>query len=1136
MAGVWLWQFATLTTHAGESAGAEDPDAIRWSYPLFLDGLQTEGPRAYALDQPEGVYLVLDSLAFKPGQRWLEFWLDRGDHPTAAVLQVNLQLLDPLDDTIWAKSTYDLGDGRVWGEIDRKAMRGQWGLLDITIHERDTLVGRHRLILSLPEETPPEIPANGIDLQIDFPAGLDPEQVYPFTLGVPFAPGQWWGDGSWQLLGPDDSALPIATEITATWFPGGSVKWLRVDGLSRPVDSLRLSHLPKTAQKTTEAMVSVHEDSVVVNTGASQWTIGKDAALLREWTFAGITRAVAPHPGLYVTDQNGRVATASAENAELEIVANADNHAAIRITGSYVTGCGESLARHISWFEFNRGWPGARVTHTLILTRDSNEIWFTDVGWSLRGDVTADKFTAGAGLSMTAPFEYTQWTLGGGDELAVAQVDHPRFGGGMEQLVVHQILNGQEQILAEQTGRIAGWISWYPDNLPGLMLQCRRAALLHPKEFLANDSGLELKLFSPRGGEALDFRMPSLLERWNRGGELERNQPMRDRTAQLQKMTTNAVGWARTHEILLLPFEAPQAIAAVSQAHAFEEGVQAMANPKWIRQSTVMGSFYPQDGERFPLEEARIEKAWERWQESGFARMQSYGFVDYFAGPHYRDQLGQVRQRSDYWSRDASWLLYVRSGARPYRTFAEGTWLSYMDLYLAHADGPNKMAGVPLNATGLYDRFPFYWEEYTRFNNMRMTGFLNMYYLTGNRRAGDVIQSMVLAMPRWLATNPAIFRRASLINAPLELYQFSWDPALRDVFEQFVRAEYDPAGYLGRRRGAAYHSAYKIRSDNAPVIDAWRDSGDPRLYDLALRFSRFSWPSFLGTAASRYMRGRVAQFLVEQDEHPKMVLESLALAVRMLVADTRNPASWSAPSYLYLPYSLEVLATSDADLKPMASYAGAVSHGEPMQVFILKDSGPVHLFVAGADRADLKAAPNTQRRNPNLSEVINTERYLRINIPADDNPGIYHLSLYPSERSLVSASLSDAGEASYGIYAFADRLLPMVVYAPDGWQPAPGERETPRMPVFFKVPQSTQQAILHTSGSILLKTPDGAPYPVSGEPVQGDVVLPADQPGLWSFQVVEDGLIQCSGSLLPIFATRNPNAWFNPLEDWALKD
>jgi hypothetical protein len=121
------------------------------------------------------------------------------------------------------------------------------------------------------------------------------------------------------------------------------------------------------------------------------------------------------------------------------------------------------------------------------------------------------------------------------------------------------------------------------------------------------------------------------------------------------------------------------------------------------------------------------------------------------------------------------------------------------------------------------------------------------------------------------------------------------------------------------------------------------------------------------------------------------------------------------------------------------------------------------------------------------------------------------------------------------LFVLADRRCPMVLYAPGNWIPYPDQN--PYLPIYFKVPSDSKDAGIVFGGSAKLFDPKGKPFP-DDKPVTGEIKLPVDRPGLWSFQPVitywstskawQDKNTVRVVNLPPFFAFGDPAAYFEP--------
>ena len=482
----------------------------------------------------------------------------------------------------------------------------------------------------------PQLPVGTrIPIQLDVPDGVDASQPRPLSFGVPFAPGALWDTERLRLVNASGKVLPSQSEIAALWAREGAIQWVRFDTIAAPANGVFVEVGERSADIETQLKIEESGQQLLVDTGAARYTLERGASPVAEIQIGGQRVASsAEMRGLYVVDQNGRIASAAAEGETMEIESRGPVSACVRFEGDYRTADGQRLARHITRLEFYAGQAEANIQHTLVLTEDSNEIWFTDIGWELAVDAGGDA-AASFAISRKDASKFVNVPLMKADVSAwLLQDAHFRFKHDEN----HFEVNGPAGVLHE--GEECGdWFALLGEQ-GGLGWSCRDAAWQHPKEFEARPDRVTLHLWSSRSGEELDFKMTSFVERWDLAGWLEAVAARRDvpripeLVAQAEKIEHNAVGWAKTHELLLRPLvpqARPEIMAAASAAHS--RPVLALTDPQWLYETQAMGPLHPRDPEQFPSVEAAIDGAATWWHERIHA-WGEYGFVDYYAGPH----------------------------------------------------------------------------------------------------------------------------------------------------------------------------------------------------------------------------------------------------------------------------------------------------------------------------------------------------------------------------------------------------------------------------------------------------------------------------------------------------------------------
>ncbi len=401
--------------------------------------------------------------------------------------------------------------------------------------------------------------------------------------------------------------------------------------------------------------------------------------------------------------------------------------------------------------------------------------------------------------------------------------------------------------------------------------------------------------------------MSSFVERWDLAGWLNAVAARRDLpripelVEQAKQIEHNAVGWAKTHELLLRPLT-PKAkletMAAASATHS--RPVLALTDPQWLCDSQAMGPLHPRDPDTFPSVEAAIDGAAAWWHDRIHA-WGEYGFVDYYAGPHlsYRGDYANTKRYhwATYGLRPGLWMLYARSGDRGLFELASKNNQSFMDNTFTHWDGPDKTRGLYLGSNIGGDdlstpaTLPLYWQARTTGNISSSTDlnqFLRDFYLTGNRRARDVVEQYARAVKqRWSPKEMQSSWRALMDYRCLaQCYALDWDPELRAMAEATLEIFSDDESAVGLTKERPYRSStYKTQADFGALADGWEILGTPRSRDVLLKVARYQAPLQFGSSPLGYNSpaGRVGHVL-HNETGDASIAEAMALQLRWLGA------------------------------------------------------------------------------------------------------------------------------------------------------------------------------------------------------------------------------------------------------------
>jgi hypothetical protein len=757
MLSLVLFVLPALSAHAGDSLEFDfSPDPLA----KFKQTPSSEPDRPVTPDNKvltTGESLRFERLEARPGERWIEGELSI--RPTRGGLdscRLTAALFRPGESEPVDESTLTPSRERGALKIDLRRHALARARLRVTLSEQGQATGVVEALLSGREpERRLEDPTR-IDMRIDLPDGVDAVSSWPVTFGVPFPAGALWDTESLRAVDHQGRLVPSQCEIAGQWGPEGSVKWVRVDALVKSKDGcvVEVARNPKPTKPARTLTLEKQGDAIIVDTGAAVYTLAPGPSPVKEIRSGG--RVVATGQGtrgLYVIDQNGNVASASADGEEVRVEADGPVAACVCFEGFYRRDDGDQVARHTTRVELFAGQPFARVTHRFTITRDTNEIWFKDIGWEMAVAPGA-KPKASFGVSRGAPQKSTTQALAEHEVLSMLQDSHYRHAHGENHFSVDRIDEAGEVETILEGEECGDWAA-LAGSEAGLMISCRETARQHPKEFVAARDKLEIKLHSSRTGEELDFCMETLVKRWdlktwheNATSESHRI-PIVERALQ---HNSNAVGWSRTSFLTFSPLApAEPAVAAARLSHLNSAQVYVHTDPASVCASGAMGPIHPVDAERFPDAELAIDAAFRYWQRR-IGEWGDYGFVDYFNGPHlsYRGKyvIQKRYSKAMYTLKVDMWRLYARSGDRQIRTFIENVARTFMDVDMAQWDGDGRIRGLFHSPPGsdldssTPHNLPMPWSgpaalDYSSTTNMNLVAW--DYYLTGNRQAKDAM-------------------------------------------------------------------------------------------------------------------------------------------------------------------------------------------------------------------------------------------------------------------------------------------------------------------------------------------------------------------------------------------------------------
>ncbi len=987
--------------------------------------------------------------------------------------------------------------------------------------------------------------AGGFDLRINDVSGLD--EPWPLVGGLPFPEGELHDPSRIRIIGAEGQEVPAQIDVTATWRDG-SIRWALAGFAASPQGEFRVEYGPGVTRSEPDIPLVLEQKAhgmLVVDTGAAVYEFLPDR-LLPETARLGDTVFLAnAGDGAYLVDNRGRLSRVSGASAgiETEVLKQGPVHTVLRREGWYVTEDGEQVARARVWLYFTAGTPAVRITHSLVFTEDTNEIWVRDYGLQFK--------TPGSPQAVTfamreAGEEKLVDAVPDGDEVYLLQETYPYLLEEDSRAVVGRRPAGSGEIQdAVQFGEGLFWIhEWIEtDKVAGdwgdavyadhaLTLIMPHLARRFPKEISFDAESARVAFWSSRAGRELDFRTSTLVnEHWKDWSERASGG-----AAALVQMDSNAQAAARTHDLWLMPRRnAGSTEETLARARAGTHRPLLQADPAWLCATEAMGwPIHPKDTDRHPEQEALISGYWERLMNTRDG-MAFNGFIDWGRHPLIRGIRGEHFRLShlvDYGTRTHVWGLYARSGERTYYDYGHGFNRFAGDWEMANWDTDTKFRGG-MTFTGNND-YPLYWGDRTDLlhgvTGDDIANWALEYYMTGDVYAADRMDMVAEAFRKhWGPENmPSGYIQHSGAFAYLRrfanLYTWTGDEKFIDWARQWLDVLVDldiPNAITDEINGGPF---YKVDRNLLNIYLYYRVSGDEtarkaflQSLDYKYRFWRFraafsgqAYPALLYTIGYRwtgnpnYLRvvnyiaenglgiQRIAAQGIHNNMHPTMALPAaLALLTDLVepiapfpvVTQYREPE----PTALLLrkpaggnPVSLRLNMRMDDDFLEPAGQLFAWRDGEQAEPV-----DGLHL------ETELAFQPSSGRgANPRSWHV-------RATVSGNAPAGLYRLHFPAAEQ--VDVLESSASETS--------------VYAPEGFR-VRGDG----VPDYFRVPEGQDTLEFFAGAPLTIRRPDGS---VAFDETDGEIgahfVPVNDRHGVWSVATARTAIFKVL-STEPVFA------------------
>lgn len=819
---------------------------------------------------------------------------------------------------------------------------------------------------------------------------------------MPFKKGDW--KDAAQLTVVDSNNKPVPCEITkiADW-EDGSLRWVRVDLNADLAQKYSVvAAVGDRGSAADDIRVTHAGDAITVVTGGAQYTFPKGAACFdnlhldrnRNGKFEddeALSKGASQ--SFYVVDSQGTRSVLSATSSKMEIEGR--RHVAIRTEGEYRDEAGKRKAAGVVYYHFYAGHPWVKISHKLIVTEDSNELWFKDIGASFpvtgKGEATATFNTSSA-----KPSEAKSMPVTG--PIQMVQKEVPHFGATNFVAVVP---GGSDSVNAS----VGDWADVSSGNA-GLAAQVPGFAEQFPKAFVVSATNLTIKLWASEAGKELDFRTAQVISNYLGHDWIPTNHP----TANI---ANTAAGTAKTHDIWLYPHAGPLTPEIISTFGATKEAIYAYADPSWVATSGAFGTVHPRDTGKFAEQEAIISDYYDRMCLAGdrvFPRTGYlyWGIYPYNAQP-WKLQNGRwyptthrLSRTLEYNFKRAMWVLFARSGERKYFDYSRKYTRFLHDFIFSNCDAPLKPRGwivmgnfhspivwgtfgAEAIAAGKAGRQPS-WNGESSFLSVAssedIAQFVYDWFLTGDLHSRDMAKAYIDAMIRecdWDA-DKALTAGGSRPEAFMRLlgscYDLEHDPRIGELGRTLMSRMVTPDGELNTEFPTGYGKWGEVFGAYYYYYTA---TGDPlarkalvrlsqtlyRMGDIDAFFARssplmqafaFAYEDTGDMAYAAYLNQTLQRFAQLQP-----TLKSLGHTVESLNQFTSTP--WGqetmigvGPYFIGVPNAERVLANYKGP-RPYLPYAIKPKPTHRTYLLVKKETGAAFLDVYVNNWGDRSAEP-----------------------------------------------------------------------------------------------------------------------------------------------------------------------------------
>ena len=765
------------------------------------------------------------------------------------------------------------------------------------------------------------------------------DDARPLGVGVPLKEGMVKDVSQVGIVGKS-GALPVHCEARTRWADG-SVQWLWADFAGAVEDEYRLTVGAK-AEVPAGMSVTESKDEIIVANKAMRLTWSRQHAMpcLVELAVDGRSQTIASGDGdgVYVIEQTGARCVLGGEKAELMFDIETRNalRTVIRVEGWFVRGDGERVARGVVRFDCRLGQPWMKVEHTLVLTRDNDEVWFKEV--ALRFPVqTRSQASALFGI---AGEKARAVPCAAKSEAYVFQAQHPIYHRRESECVV-----GLDAQTLANSREAEGWAD-VGDGGAGVMVAVRDFAPQFPKELTADAGGITAKLWTSRDGRVLDYNTATLVKDWwGEWAQQVSKMPPKDvgltepmTVEKIAASNPSCVGVARTHELFVGWYAGAQDEARSRTWHArFQNPPVVYPDPKWTCHVDER-VFWPMAAKgEFGPQHAELEDFITRWFDEFMVRQELFpmsGWYDWMKLPLLRWWKDESQGNRVYaqWYRSAIDGLYeankfitigwARSGDRRLLDAARRFNRWQTDNKVVHwGGGRDKRVRGYLNASP--SQFPPSWRPgsgklFTGYDTELVTGPALEYLLCDSRQHKDSIALMKAAALEHFSTDPKVLTDSPDMSLAhlIALHRVLPDDKLRAIIDAAFAAFTDRVGPIGMKEsywsafGGHYTADYKLNRKALAIAEYAALFGGNAAHEIAAKAAlgahgyKNTWSvcyycEFFGASNAFASRWRTPAPHLAAAQYQLDELKKLFAAYRRIPAEQTGAAHFIATIYPY---------------------------------------------------------------------------------------------------------------------------------------------------------------------------------------------------------------------------------------------